>query len=719
MTNQEAFEAARAGDWIAESFTRSGDVFIISGKSAGYSSFDDCLSNGDSVFYSAFDEADNREAGLAVWDSSAKTLTPVEIHASLVGGAFIKGDPDAVQFTSGGTITGTLNATAFNTIWGHVFEKGNPHDTQADEIDQSNDKLGDTVQDALNKIATYVIQLDPDGNSDIDWGDLDGLKDLLDSKADQTDLEQEILDRIAGDAALQAQIDAIDPDGDSDVDWSDIENKPATYPPSVHGHQIDDVDGLQDALDAAGGTPAWGDVTGKPTEFPPEAHTHEQSEVDGLELRLDAIEGSITDGGGFVDAPDDGKLYGRQSEAWAEVAIPDAGASSWNDLTDKPTEYPPSAHGHAWDEITGTPSEFPPEAHNHDGVYQPVGDYVTEAPDDGKQYVRESEAWAEVSIPEAGAAVQIGEAFDGTPSEGDQWLETPAGGEAVMWVYDGEKWLQMPGGGGSSTVTTSGVLLDQPTARMPSGATTQADANAYFATALQEVVDEDGNPLVDLSDYYTSTEADEKFQPKGDFIEDAPSDGELYVRKDGAWELYTPSSGGAGGGNLIDPIIQPVVAGDFSISSGVGYWKTSTFRPNDSTGTTINFPIPNGYKFILLNMQAYKLAIWAKEINIDDVMIYGSFDESVLINGGKLLYEGDGQLGKPNFLVSDKLTIHTRSTMDNGYVKVFGMFIPADSTFESAEIRDAYIAANAEAWAALPPPEPEPEEVGTQEISDE
>ena len=535
MTNQEAFEAARAGDWIAESFTRSGDVFIISGKSTGYSSFADCLSNGDSVFYSAFDEADNREAGLAVWDASAKTLTPVEIHASLVGGAFIKGDPDAVQFTSGGTITGTLNATAFNTIWGHVFEKGNPHETEADQIDQSNDKLGDTVQDALNKIAAYVVQLDPDGNSDIDWGDLDGLKDLLDSKADQTDLEQEILDRIAGDAALQAQIDAIDPDGDSDVDWSDIENKPtefppsahqqgwdtitgkpADYPPSSHGHEIDDVNGLQDALDAAGGTPAWDDVTGKPSEYPPEAHTHEQSEVDGLEDRLTSIEGSISSGGGFVEAPNDGKLYGRQSEAWAEVVVPDAADPDWSDVQNKPTEFPPSAHGHeiaeinglgdaltdagaptAWGDVTGKPTEFPPENHNHVvaditdfdpsdyqpvGDYQPAGDYVTEAPDDGKQYVRESEAWAEVSIPEAGAAVQIGAAFDGTPSEGDQWLETPAGEEAVMWIYDGDKWLQSPagkdgqngadgqGGGeslwkdeGSNTISYSGTVpMSQP-----------------------------------------------------------------------------------------------------------------------------------------------------------------------------------------------------------------------------------------------------------------
>ena len=228
---------------------------------------------------------------------------------------------------------------------------------------------------------------------------------------------------------LEAKVDAIDPDGDSAVGWDEIENKPTEFPPAAHNHdgdylkdetdptvpahvkgitqddidswnaggsggastwdeltgkptefppeahthEIDDVTGLQDALDAAGGTPAWDDVTGKPTEFPPEAHTHEQSEVDGLELRLEAIEDSITTGGGFVDAPDDGKLYGRQSEAWAEVVIPDAADPDWADIQNKP-------------------AEFPPEDHTHD--------YLSDAPDDGNQYVRQSKAWAEITIPD-------------------------------------------------------------------------------------------------------------------------------------------------------------------------------------------------------------------------------------------------------------------------------------------------------------------------------
>ena len=130
------------------------------------------------------------------------------------------------------------------------------------------------------------------------------------------------------------------------------------------------------------GETTWDDVIDKPTEFPPESHTHDQYALDSdltsestargaaddaLGLRIDAVEGSIGDGGGFIDAPNDGKLYGRESEAWAEVVIPDAGASSWNDLTDKPTEFPPESHNHVVADIT----DFDPLD------YQPVGDYAT------------------------------------------------------------------------------------------------------------------------------------------------------------------------------------------------------------------------------------------------------------------------------------------------------------------------------------------------------
>ena len=558
------------------------------------------------------------------------------------------------------------------------------------------------------------------------------------------------MDRIAGDEALQAQIDAIDPDGDSDVDWSDIENKPATFPPSAHTHQIGDVSGLQDALDN--------------------------------------LEDSITDGGGFVDAPNDGRLYGRQSEAWAEVVIPEQ--------TDP-----------AWDSITGKPSEYPPAAHNHDGVYQPVGDYLTDAPNDGAQYVRQSQAWAEVSIPEAGAAVQIGATFDGTPKEGDQWLETPAGGEAVMWIYDGEKWLQMPGGG-AGQITTASLILDHPTrSGLPEGAETQADANYFFTAALSKVVTPEGEPIgPDLNDYYTSLEADEKFQPKGDYIEDAPndneeyarknqgwvklqghnytgadavkltgdqsvaghktwtgvatfgdtvtmrgsingddtanfqnavtagsfvkaggtasqflcadgsvadkdsldyiedapSDGELYVRKDGKWEPYTPSSGG--GANMIEPIIQPASFGVFLAGNYAAVYEAQNVQPGEVT-----CQVPDGFSFLMVDFTAGTGVIPTSGIYFDDVPVFQNFPAE--LKQDRLLF-GD-QPGKPLYVVKNELKFTITKT---GFAKITGYFVPSDNTTASAELREAYLAEEAERIAAMPQPEPE---VGTQEIPDE
>lgn len=58
------------------------------------------------------------------------------------------------------------------------------------------------------------------------------------------------------------------------VDWSNVENKPdfdATYAPIDHTHDIDDVDGLQDALDGL----AVSD------------HKHEIDDVNGLQAALD------------------------------------------------------------------------------------------------------------------------------------------------------------------------------------------------------------------------------------------------------------------------------------------------------------------------------------------------------------------------------------------------------------------------------------------------
>ena len=53
-----------------------------------------------------------------------------------------------------------------------------------------------------------------------------------------------------------------------------------------------------------------------------------------------------------------------------------AAACAWEDITGKPSTYPPETHTHAqylesvaWSIITGKPSTYPPETHNHDSAY--------------------------------------------------------------------------------------------------------------------------------------------------------------------------------------------------------------------------------------------------------------------------------------------------------------------------------------------------------------
>ena len=362
----------KASNWVAETATPTSTGFRLRGTSKGYTTFSNAFGSGQDVFYSAHDDNGNREAGYARFNGTS--LVSRHPTATLVAGVYRGVAPPLVNFSGDVTLACTFNASAFNLL----FES--------------------------------LQALDPngDGNINIPPDLIDGLSDMLRSKAEQADLDAEIAARKAGDDDLQAQIDSIDVSGGAS-DWGDITNKPTEFPPAAHNHdgeylkdetdptvpahvkaitttdidtwnaagsggastwdeltgkptefppeshnhEIDDVNGLQDALDAAGGTPAWGDVTGKPTEFPPEAHTHEQSEVDGLEDRLEAIEDSITSGGGFVDAPDDGKLYGRQSENWAEVVIPDAADPDWADIQNKPTEFPPEAHVHTIANVTG------------------------------------------------------------------------------------------------------------------------------------------------------------------------------------------------------------------------------------------------------------------------------------------------------------------------------------------------------------------------------
>jgi hypothetical protein len=58
----------------------------------------------------------------------------------------------------------------------------------------------------------------------------------------------------------------------------------------IHTHQIAEIEGLQAALEEAGGGAQadWAEIANKPETFPPETHSHPISEVEGLQAALDS-----------------------------------------------------------------------------------------------------------------------------------------------------------------------------------------------------------------------------------------------------------------------------------------------------------------------------------------------------------------------------------------------------------------------------------------------
>lgn len=141
-----------------------------------------------------------------------------------------------------------------------------------------------------------------------------GLQTALDAKAGSTHAGAHVTggaDKIRDASASQdglmtaaqaSKLDGIQANAEVNVnaDWNAatgdaaILNKPATFPPSTHGHSISDVSGLQTALDgktATGHGHVIADVTGLQTALDGKAatsHSHGISDVTGLQTALDS-----------------------------------------------------------------------------------------------------------------------------------------------------------------------------------------------------------------------------------------------------------------------------------------------------------------------------------------------------------------------------------------------------------------------------------------------
>lgn len=121
-------ETAQAGNWVAETFTNVDDYLALGGTSGGYVRFRDAFKNGDTVFYSAVDDDNNREAGVATFQDGR--LVDRNVTAVLRSGVYEEGESlTPVSFRGTNRIvSGTFNQYAFEKLWSHIYNEDNPHE---------------------------------------------------------------------------------------------------------------------------------------------------------------------------------------------------------------------------------------------------------------------------------------------------------------------------------------------------------------------------------------------------------------------------------------------------------------------------------------------------------------------------------------------------------------------------------------------------------------
>jgi hypothetical protein len=120
--------------------------------------------------------------------------------------------------------------------------------------------------------------------------------------------------------------------------WNDLTDKPSTFPPASHTHPLEDITGLDNAL------------LGKAAI----SHTHPQSDITGLDTAL-LGKASATHTHPLSDLTNSGATTGQvvtwDGSAWVPQDA-SGGVTSYNDLTNVPSTFPPSTHTHAVTDIT-------------------------------------------------------------------------------------------------------------------------------------------------------------------------------------------------------------------------------------------------------------------------------------------------------------------------------------------------------------------------------
>jgi hypothetical protein len=210
--------------------------------------------------------------------------------------------------------------------------------------------------------------------------------------------------------------------------WETITNKPVAFTPVSHTHVVDEVIGLNEAIDTRLETLeiTWDEVIGKPISFTPSVHTHVKTDITGLQSELDS-KLNVSD------------LTWNNVSGKPTSFVPSAHTHDWTQVTSKPTEFPPSSHTHAWADIAGKPSSFNPAVHTHNisdvtglqAVLDAKAEDSAVVKLTGNQTIAGIKSFS--SAPKLGAASTTGYVWTATGTDGSGAWAAAAGGASNPW----------------------------------------------------------------------------------------------------------------------------------------------------------------------------------------------------------------------------------------------------------------------------------------------
>lgn len=133
--------------------------------------------------------------------------------------------------------------------------------------------------------------------------------------------------------------------------WSEVTGKPSTmpnpHPIKINGHEYDGSEPVEVSITAGGEAEsvAWENVTGKPETFTPNEHTHSYTDLEDKP--------TIPVVPKFLPNPYALTINGKEYDGSEEVNVSisagggEADSVAWDNVTGKPSTYPPESHLHA------------------------------------------------------------------------------------------------------------------------------------------------------------------------------------------------------------------------------------------------------------------------------------------------------------------------------------------------------------------------------------